>query len=92
MVVRVVAGIEIMMVQCSVKPVVEELHWTHMEESGDNYTFGVPKWQMIGPRRILTEQEHKNAVQKDLVIPAIHFTTTLELDRDLLTVILKADY
>lgn len=49
-----------------------------MEESGDNYTFGVPKWQMFGPRKILTEQEHKNAVQKDLVIPAIHFTTTLK--------------
>ena len=31
MVMRVIARVEIMMVKCSVKPVVEKLHWTHMK-------------------------------------------------------------
>ena len=68
--VRVVAGVEVVMVQGAVKPVVEELHGAGVEEGGQHQPLGVP------PRRRLRHRHHrvycveKQRRQDDLVVPA----------------------
>jgi len=42
-VVGMVARVKEMVVQCSVKPVVEELHWTRMKQSCHNHTITSPE-------------------------------------------------
>jgi len=49
MVVGMVARVKVMVVQCSVKPVVEELHWTRMKQSCHNHTITSPEGQVMSP-------------------------------------------
>lgn len=44
MVVRMVTGIEVMMVQSSMEPVVEELHGANVEETDEDRSASIPPW------------------------------------------------
>jgi hypothetical protein len=51
MVVGMVARVKVMVVQCSVKPVVEELHWTCMKKTCHNHTIASPEGKVMTPRK-----------------------------------------
>ena len=61
--VRVVAGVEVVMVQGAVESVVEELHGAGVEEGGQHQSLGVP------PRRRRVYHVEKQRRQEDLVVP-----------------------
>jgi hypothetical protein len=69
MVVRMVARVEVVVVQCSVKPVVEELHWTSMNKTYDNHTIASPEGQVMSPRKNHIKYVKQYSIEQDLVIP-----------------------
>ena len=71
--VRVVAGVEVVVVEGAVEPVVEELHGAGVEE-GDHYqTLGVPPRQRLRRRQRRVHHVEEKRRQQDLVVPAFFF-------------------
>lgn len=80
MVVRVVARVQEMMVQRSMKPVVEELNWPSMQKDGHDYAICTPQWNVLSAWDQLVAHIEKNPVEEDLIIPAALSIDLLEID------------
>jgi hypothetical protein len=69
MVVGMVARVEVVVVQCSVKPVVEEFHWTRMKKTCHNHTIASPEGQVMSSRKNHIPYVKQGSIEQDLVIP-----------------------
>lgn len=71
MMVRVISRIEEMMVQCPVKPVVEELHRPHMQQSHEQCSICPPNWKVGCSRNVEITQIEQYPIEDDLIVPVV---------------------
>jgi hypothetical protein len=69
-VVRVVAGVEVVVVQGAVEPVVEELDGAGVQQRGHHQPLGVPPRQPLRHRQPRVHRVEQQRRQQDLVVPA----------------------
>jgi hypothetical protein len=69
-VVRVVAGVEVVVVQGAVEPVVEELDGADVQQHGHHQPLGVPPRQTLRRRQRRVHHVEQQRRQQDLVVPA----------------------
>ena len=68
-----VARVKVMMMECSVKPVVEELHRTSMQQCYENQTVESPNGHLRCAWNYFNEYVKQDPVEYYLVIPVILF-------------------
>lgn len=59
MVVGMIAGIEEMVMESSVEPIVKEFHRTHMNNKAQDHTIGLPQGQLATSLNKITTQVEK---------------------------------
>ena len=69
-VVRVVPGVQVVVVQRAVEPVVEELHGPRVQQRRHHQALGVPPRQPLRRRRRRVHHVEEQRRQEDLVVPA----------------------
>lgn len=69
----VVTGVEVVVMQSAMEPVVEELHRAGMEEDGKDDSFGVPPWLIRCSWYDHIAQVQQECSQDNLIVPANSF-------------------
>jgi hypothetical protein len=78
--VRVVSGVEEVVVQRAVEPVVEELDGAGVEEHDEQGPVGAPQRQVLAAGKVQGAQVEEDAAEEDLVVPVALPVHLLELD------------
>ena len=66
---RMITRVEEVVVQCSVKPVVEELDWASMKKNHHYRSIGPPKGKILSLRNERVTDVEEKPIEEDLVIP-----------------------
>uniref|UniRef100_A0A0E0M8L6 Uncharacterized protein n=1 Tax=Oryza punctata TaxID=4537 RepID=A0A0E0M8L6_ORYPU len=80
MVVGVVAGVEEVVVQRAVEPVVEELDGAGVEQRDHRRAIGPPRWQPLPTGEVHGAEQQQDAAEDDLVVPVPLPVHLAELD------------
>lgn len=78
--VGVVAGVEEVVVQRAVQPVVDELDGAGVQQRDERGAVRAPQRQVLAPRQVGGAQVQEDAAEQDLVVPVALAVHLLELD------------